>query len=184
MDNLSEKAKEALDTYTKHFHADVIRPDKDTNFMVRAFDNSKMSHDAQTKCGCVITRDNKILVDGYNGFPRKFPDHLLPNLRALQETELPTKYDWMVHAETNAICNSAYEGTSIKNSVAYITTKPCKVCSLLLYQAGVVELVYPKNHNMPAMMQNKNYDVFFELFEYFGNGKIIFREIDFDIDGV
>lgn len=84
-----------------------------------------------TKVGCVIVgEDNQILTSGWNGFSRgvsETPDRM----------ERPSKYDWTIHAEANAICNAARSGTALKNGTAYVTHMPCKNCIDFIIQAGI-----------------------------------------------
>lgn len=170
---LSEAAAERMETYKK-FQAPIERPEWDQHFLAEAFNIAKRSHDSQTKCGCVITRGNRLLTSGYNGFPRDFPHDELPNIR-------PEKYDWMVHAEANALCNAAYEGVKLAGSTVYVTADPCKTCMTLCYQAGVVEFVTPKENPVkPDMMDNHDWVEFFEIFKHLGFGRVFFRQATFE----
>ena len=127
----------------------MIRPSWNDHFLAQAFITSLRSPDAQTKCGCLLVdRDNKIILgQGYNGFPRGLDDKELPRTR-------PDKYPWMIHAEVNAILNCCQRP---KNSIAYITTAPCFNCLLLMWQAGVKEIIYAKNGPKPNMIDNAEY---------------------------
>ena len=53
------------------------------------------------------------------------------------------------HAEENAIMHAARTGISLKNCVAYVTWPPCTRCARSLIQAGVSEIVYPKEVEIP-----------------------------------
>ena len=64
---------------------------------------------------------------------------------------LNEKYDWMIHAEVNAILNS---NGSLDNCTAYITTMPCFNCTLLMWQAGIKSIVYANNGKTPSMINN------------------------------
>jgi dCMP deaminase len=57
----------------------------------------------------------------------------------------PEKYQWVEHAERNAIYNAAREGITLKGSTAYLNWEPvpCSDCTRALIQAGVVEVVGP-----------------------------------------
>jgi len=125
------------------------RPSWDNHFLSQAFVTSLRSPDAQTKCGCVlVNRNNRIILgQGYNGFPRGVDDERLPTTR-------PEKYAWMIHAEVNAILNCSQRP---EGSVAYITTSPCFNCLLLMWQAGVREIVYALNGSRPKMIDNDEY---------------------------
>jgi len=109
----------------------VERPSWDEYFMSLAILASSRSMDAQSKFGCVLVKDKRVLSIGYNSSPGKMDDSLLPNLR-------PTKYKFMVHAELNALnlCNNRPDGAT-----AYVTGIPCSVCLRSLYQSGVREIV-------------------------------------------
>ena len=47
-----------------------------------------------------------------------------------------------MHAEQNAIVQSAYFGASIKDATMYITYHPCSVCAKMLVNAGIVCVIY------------------------------------------
>ena len=127
----------------------MIRPSWNDHFLAQAFVTSLRSPDSQTKCGCVLVdKNNKIILgQGYNGFPRGIDDSELPHTR-------PDKYPWMIHAEVNSILNCSQRP---ENSIAYITTSPCFNCLLLMWQAGVGEVIYAKNGSRPAMIDNDEY---------------------------
>lgn len=57
----------------------------------------------------------------------------------------PEKYQWVEHAERNAIYNAAREGITLKGSTAYLNWEPvpCSDCARALIQAGIVEIVGP-----------------------------------------
>jgi dCMP deaminase len=115
-------------------------------FLIEAKLWSRRSPDAQTQCGCVLTKDNTVLSTGYNGFIRGVDDKALPNLR-------PFKYDFMIHAEHNAILNCARSGVTTVGATAYITGEPCNPCLQYMWQAGINRVVY-SDWNNPEMMKN------------------------------
>tara|TARA_R100000008_G_C3577081_1_gene165944 strand:+ start:1080 stop:1571 length:492 start_codon:yes stop_codon:yes gene_type:complete len=96
-------------------------------FMGFAYLASSRSHDAQTKVGCVLVSDKKVISIGYNGFCSGVDDDSLPSKR-------PHKYPYMVHAEENAISNMVIHPPS---AVAYITHMPCHRCAKLLWQNNI-----------------------------------------------
>jgi len=121
------------------------RPKWDIYFLEMAKLASKRSPDSQTKCGCVIVDDkNRLLSQGYNGFPRGVDDEILPN-------ERPEKYPWMIHAEVNAVLNCSIPPRGAK---AYITTIPCFNCLLLMWQAGITEVIYAEDGDRPHMIDS------------------------------
>lgn len=104
----------------------------DEYFLRMAHVASLRSPDEQTKVGCVIVNEDKHIIGvGYNGFPAGTMSDNLPRTR-------PGKYSYMIHAEQNAISNMLL---SQKNLTAYVTARPCLVCSKLLWQNGVRRIV-------------------------------------------
>ena len=62
------------------------------------------------------------------------------------------------HAEENAIMHAARIGISLKGTMAYVTWPPCSRCTRSLIQAGVSEVVYPKDLEIPERWQ-KDFDI-------------------------
>ena len=84
----------------------------------------------------ITDRNHRILGVGYNGFPRGLDDSKLPTSR-------PEKYDWMVHAERNALSNCIVRP---ENAVAYVTGQSCCDCIMALWQEGVTKVVMSDSH--------------------------------------
>jgi len=104
----------------------------DEYFLSMAHVASLRSPDEQTKVGCVIVNEDKHIIGvGYNGFPAGTESDNLPRVR-------PGKYPYMIHAEQNAISNMLLKQ---KKLTAYVTARPCLVCSKLLWQNGVRRIV-------------------------------------------
>jgi len=93
------------------------------------------SKDPSTQVGCVIVNDEKqVLSTGYNGMP--------PGVKETPELwERPTKYDFVVHAEENAVVRAARFGVALNGSTAYVTMFPCHECAKTLITAGVRRVV-------------------------------------------
>lgn len=104
-------------------------------FLIEALLWSRKSHDPQTQCGCVIVKDQTVISTGYNGFIRDIDDKVLANTR-------PAKYNFMIHAEINAIINCARQGKSTIGSTIYVTGQPCNTCLQYIWQAGILRIVY------------------------------------------
>ena len=94
------------------------------------------SKDPDKKVGCLILSKEtyRILATGINGFPRHLSD-------TKERWERTNKSLYVIHAEQNAIANSANSGTSIDNSIAIINMFPCKECAKILIQSGVKTIV-------------------------------------------
>ena len=129
--------------------------DKDTLFMNMACLIAMSSKDPSTKVGAVIVgQDDEVISMGYNGFPRKVYD-LLP-----ERYDRPDKYDFIKHAEENAISNAARIGVSCKGARIYIPFHPCPGCSGDIIQAGIKEIIIHKDINKlmigtPTLTENK-----------------------------
>lgn len=57
----------------------------------------------------------------------------------------PEKYQWVEHAERNAVFNAARKGIRLEGGIAYLNWEPipCSDCTRALIQAGIVEIVGP-----------------------------------------
>lgn len=103
------------------------------------FNADLFSKDKHTKVGAIILAADftQILATGINGFPRKMND------QKESRWERPTKYQYVCHAEANAVANAAMTGTSVKDSVIAVTKFPCSSCTKLLIQAGIKKIYTP-----------------------------------------
>ena len=59
----------------------------------------------------------------------------------------------MLHAEANAILKVASSTQSCVGATLYITLSPCKECSKLIHQAGIVRVVYSKKYKDASGLQ-------------------------------
>lgn len=135
-------------TYDRYF-GDVIMSDKwDKRFLDLAKHISDWSKDPSTKVGCIVVgEDREIRSTGFNGFPRGIED----KQERLEDRE--QKYPMICHAEENAIMHAARIGISLKGTTAYVTWPPCSRCTRSLIQAGVSEVIYPKDLDIPERWQ-------------------------------
>ena len=116
----------------------------DRRFLELAKHISGWSKDPSTKVGCVVVgEDREIRSSGFNGFPRGIED----DSDRLEDRD--QKYPLICHAEENAIMHAARIGVSLKGNSAYVTWPPCSRCTRSLIQAGVNEVVYPKDLDIP-----------------------------------
>ena len=106
-------------------------------FMGIALLASKRSKDPNTQVGaCIVNADNVILSTGYNGFPYGCSDDEFPWEREGGDT----KYNYVVHAELNAILNAG--GRSLKGARIFVDLFPCNECAKAIIQSGIQEVVY------------------------------------------
>jgi dCMP deaminase len=113
------------------------RPKWENYFLGIAKVVAQRSHDIHTQHGCVITdQQHRIIGVGYNGFPKGMDDNVLPKDR-------PGKYEWMIHAERNALSNCVIRPD---NGIAYVTGQCCNDCIMALWQEGVSKVVMAEGH--------------------------------------
>ena len=118
-------------------------------FMGVALLAAERSKDPNTQVGaCIVDEQNRILSTGYNGFPHGCSDDKFPWNR--DEAKGETKYQFVVHAELNAILNAS--GKSLAGSTLYVGLFPCNECAKAIIQAGVREVIYlsDKYKNTPG----------------------------------
>ncbi|MEN9578703.1 MAG: hypothetical protein RJA70_1712 [Pseudomonadota bacterium] len=141
----------------------------DRRFIALATHISGWSKDPSTKVGCVVVGpDREIRSTGFNGFPRGIED----TPERLENREL--KYPLICHAEENAIMHAARIGMSLRGCVAYVTWPPCTRCARSLLQAGVGEVVFPADLDIP-----ERWRVDFEMsMGMLREAKITIREVD------
>ncbi|AJR02952.1 deoxycytidylate deaminase [Siansivirga zeaxanthinifaciens] len=94
----------------------------------------KLSYCKRRQVGALIVKDRMIISDGYNGTPSGFENFC-------EDDEGYTKW-YVLHAEANAILKVAASTQSCQGATLYITMSPCKECSKLIHQAGIVKVVY------------------------------------------
>ncbi len=106
----------------------------DSAYLRIAKEWGKLSHCKRKQVGALIVKDRMIISDGYNGTPTGFENYC-------EDDEGYTKW-YVLHAEANAILKVASSTQSCKGATLYITLSPCKECSKLIHQAGIVRVVY------------------------------------------
>ena len=90
------------------------------------------SHDPDTKLSCVIVdQQGNIASSGSNRFERE--EDITP-----ERLQRPLKYQWIRHAEVNAISGRTFVG-----HVLYCSAHPCSECAKAVVAAGIVKVVVP-----------------------------------------
>jgi dCMP deaminase len=110
---------------------------------------SRRSTCTRRPVGAIVTKNKRILTTGYNGAPRNLR-HCLEvgclreelGIRSGERHELCRG----VHAEQNAIIQGAVFGTTLEGGSIYTTTFPCVMCSKIIINAGLVEIVYAEGY--------------------------------------
>ena len=98
--------------------------------------------------GAVIVRDRFILSTGYNGS--------IPGLAHCDDVGHLMEdghYVRTVHAEANAICQSARNDARIEGATLYVTASPCFNCFKLCASAGISTIVYGEFYRDPRIFE-------------------------------
>ena len=106
----------------------------DKAYLRMAQEWGKLSHCKRKQVGAIIVKGRMIISDGYNGTPTGFENYC-------EDEEGYTKW-YVLHAEANAILKVAASTQSCKGATLYITLSPCKECSKLIHQSGIIRVVY------------------------------------------
>ena len=106
----------------------------DIAYLKMAQEWAKLSYCKRKQVGALIVKDKMIISDGYNGTPTGFEN-------ICEDEDNCTKWS-VLHAEANAIMKVAASTQSSKGATLYITMSPCKDCSKLIFQSGIVRVVY------------------------------------------
>lgn len=117
----------------------------DEFFMRHVYLTSTKSKDPNTKIGAILVRDGIIISEGFNGFPRGVKDY------KDRYDDRKLKYEYVVHAEENAIFNAARNGIKTTGSVMYTSGLPCNECAKSIIQAGVVKVIIHSKY--PSMSE-------------------------------
>lgn len=108
------------------------------------------SKDPSSKIGAVLVRDNVVVSTGFNGFPRGIEE-----IADQTRWERPAKYQYVSHAEANAILNAGRNGISTVGTTVYLVgfgppTVPCIECTKTIIQAGISRVVGRAYKEAPA----------------------------------
>jgi dCMP deaminase len=125
------------------------RPSWDQYFMDIVELVGKRSTCLRRTVGAVLVKDKRILTTGYNGPPMGIR-HCSETGCLRDQLEIPSgeRHELCrgLHAEQNAIIQAAFHGVTIQNAVLYCTNLPCIICSKMLINAGIGEIVYREGY--------------------------------------
>ncbi|MEM4554601.1 MAG: deaminase [Candidatus Anstonellaceae archaeon] len=121
------------------------RPNWDVYFMNIAKVVASRSNCIKRHVAAVIVKDRRIISTGYNGTPRGIKncnEGGCPRCNSFAESGTRLEECVCSHAEENAIVQAAYHGISIKGATIYSTFSPCLICTKMIINAGIKEVVY------------------------------------------
>lgn len=113
-----------------------------TYFMLQAVMLASRGTCTRLQVGAVIVKDGRIIASGYNGSVSG-----TPHCDEVGDLMVDGHCIRAVHAEQNALMQTAQMGISINNATIYVTDVPCIQCTKLLLQAGVQEIKYLRNYH-------------------------------------
>lgn len=111
----------------------------DVTYLKMATQWSELSYCTRKKVGALIVKDGMIISDGFNGTPSKSKPNVCEDFNG-------DTHWWVLHGEANAILKCAKNGVSCNGGTLYQTHSPCKDCSKLILQAGIVRVVYVEDY--------------------------------------
>lgn len=115
-------------------------PAWDETFMHDVYWWARRSKDPRTKIGALLVqwKDKVPFSHAYNGFARDVNDDVP------ERWERPEKYEWVVHAEENAVLNCAPNGYCSRGATMFTQGIPCTRCADKVIQGKIVEVVVHK----------------------------------------
>lgn len=126
------------------------RPDWDEYFMDIAYVVSRRGNCSRRKVAAVIVSDRRIISTGYNGTPRGIRnccDGGCPRCASDAPSGGNLGECICAHAEENAIVQAAYHGISVRGSTLYCIFSPCLMCTKMIINAGIGEVVYETEYH-------------------------------------
>lgn len=110
------------------------------NYCMRlAVETSRKSKDPRTKVGAVFLDSSmELFTIGHNRMPDGVP------LFDVMFWDSPTKYDYVIHAEMDALVR--YNGRKIGGSM-FVTIHPCQRCACMLAHFGIKTVYYLEDGN-------------------------------------
>jgi len=114
-----------------------IRPSWDEYFIAQSYLISLRSSCDRLHVGCVLVRDKHVVSTGYNGHITGAPHSSFVRDGHEQMT---------IHAEINAISDSAKRGVCLNDCIAYVTHTPCINCCKALIASGIKQIIYVEEY--------------------------------------
>lgn len=119
-----------------------------------ALEWARLSYCKRKQVGALVVKDRMIISDGYNGTPS--------GSNNVCEDENGETHWYVLHAEANAILKLSASTQSARGATLYLTLSPCKECSKLILQSGIIRLVYIDDYSDHAgidFLKNHGLDI-------------------------
>lgn len=134
----------------------------DKMFMDIADISAEMSHCSRAKVGCVITKDNRVVVNAWNGTISGADNCCESTCKECNGTGRTSGYEerecercqgggltsktTVVHAEMNSLLFAARNGIKTEGCTMYVTLSPCIECAKAIKQAGIIRVLYSRQY--------------------------------------
>ena len=103
------------------------------------------------RSGCVIVKDKRIMTTGYVGAPAGLPhcDEAGHDMRKVFNSngEVTQHCVRTLHAEQNAIIQSARFGIPLEGATLFCKMTPCRTCAMMIINAGIKRVVCEKRYH-------------------------------------
>ena len=146
------------------------RPSWDQYFFEILNAVSKRATCDRGRAGCVIVKNNQILVTGYVGSPIGFPhcDDVGHQIKKVihEDGSISEHCVRTIHCEQNAICQAAKRGIPLDGATIYVSMTPCRVCAMMLINCGIKEVKCQRKYHQglesEEMFKKANINLTFE----------------------
>lgn len=135
----------SLNSLVKKILMHQPRPSWDEYFMKIARVVASRSNCMKRKVAAVIVKDGRIISTGYNGTPRgttNCNEGGCPRCNSFDVSGKNLMECFCSHAEENSIVQASYHGIGIKKSTLYTTFSPCLLCTKMIINSGISEVVF------------------------------------------
>jgi dCMP deaminase len=144
-----EELHRQLDALLPPLMSRFLRPTWDEYFMNIAKVVATRSNCMKRKVAAIIVKDRRVISTGYNGTPRgakNCNEGGCSRCNSMAESGTALDECLCCHGEENAITQAAYHGTSLKGSTLYTTFAPCLLCTKMIINSGIAEVVYNQEY--------------------------------------
>jgi dCMP deaminase len=147
-------------------------PSWDQIYMNMCYEIAELSPDESTRSGCYIaSQDNMPISFACNDFPRGIAN-------TPERQERPAKYQYIEHAERNAISDAGRAGNSCIGAKLYMNWLPCTPCARGIIQAGITNVIIHQQ-GQAAFKMSRNESVWDadhdEVLNMFAEAKVEFH---------
>ena len=116
------------------------------------------------RCGCAITKNNRLIATGYAGSPIGLPhcDEVGHEMHTVTHDDGTQTQHCIrtAHAEQNAICEAARMGISLDGSTLYTKMSPCYTCAKMIINAGIKRVVCAREYQPGTKAGQRTAEIF------------------------